>query len=197
MPIYRMQFSMSPEPPTKFAECCAIAPSHWNSVTFMTPMFEDKKLDKQLLSLLDFAHSSVFQVQVTNIIKEVAVMSNSNDSSLELCKIPLQPSHSFCIQMICRLIQKQHIWCLHEKPTLISPTVLNWYVHKSQNHVRNFGWVFLWSYHCSCSVRNSVFTFTASSTMILLKRETERQVWSKKNLKQKRTKSHPPPLTST
>lgn len=89
----------------------------------MTPFFEDKKLDKQLLSLLDFAHSSVFQVQVTYIIKEVAVMSNSNNSSLELCKIPLQPSHSFCIQMICRLIQKQHIRCLHKKPTIISPNL--------------------------------------------------------------------------
>ena len=51
-----------------------------------------------------------------DIIQEIAIMRNRDDSALVVLQVVFQPGNRFRVEVVCRLIQKQDVWFCQKEP---------------------------------------------------------------------------------
>ena len=71
----------------------------------------------RIIALVRITFAAVeFQYPACNVIQKVAVVGNGDNRSFVLLQVPFEPRDRFGIQMVCRLVQKQNIGLLQQKP---------------------------------------------------------------------------------
>ena len=50
-----------------------------------------------------------------NVVQEVSVVRDGNDSALIIVEMSFQPRDTLCVKVVCRLIQKKDIWLLQKE----------------------------------------------------------------------------------
>ena len=59
-----------------------------------------------------------------NIVEEVSIVGHGDDRARILMKMVFEPCHALCIEMVCWLIEQQHIGALQQEPTKRNPAPL-------------------------------------------------------------------------
>ena len=82
-------------------------------------------IGKTTLILLHHTISLKSENAVYHTVQEITVMRNHDHNAFKPVQIILQPGYHLVIQMVGRLVQKQHITGIHQSPCQCHPFLLS------------------------------------------------------------------------